>query len=206
MSTIKIAAVSAGLSEPSTTRMLADRISEAVRRHVGESGEIASTDVIELRGLAHEITNATLTGFAGPELEPALTTITDADALIVVTPTFKGSYTGLFKSFFDVVEADALTGKPVLLGATGGTARHSLVIEHALRPLFAYMQSLAVPTGVFAGPGDWGDAGDGTSGLGERVDRAAAELASLLRGTGTGRGPETEFDMFSDSMLAASRP
>ena len=202
----KIVVISAGLSNPSTTRMLADRLAESVRRHIGESGEIATVDTYELRGLAHEITDAMLTGFAGTQLQPVLTAIEDADALIVVTPTFQGSYGGLFKSFLDVVDAEALIGKPVLVAATGGTARHSLVLDYALRPLFAYLQALVVPTGVFAGPGDWGDAGDGSRGLSDRVDRAAAELASLLAGSGTGRARDDEFDLFSDSMLAASRP
>lgn len=202
----KVVVISAGLGQPSTTRMLGDRLGESIRRHVGESGGLASVDTYELRGLAHEITDAMLTGFAGEKLRPVLAALEEADALVVVTPTFQGSYGGLFKSFMDVVDADALIGKPVLVAATGGTARHSLVLDHALRPLFAYLQALVVPTGVFAGPGDWGDAGDGSRGLSERVDRAAAELANLLIGAGTGRRREDEFDLFSDSMLAAARP
>lgn len=202
----KVVVIAAGLGQPSTTRMLADRLAESVRRHVGESGDIASVDTYELRGLAHEITDAMLTGFAGPELQPVLTAVEDADALVVVAPTFQGSYSGLFKSFMDVVDAEALIGKPVLVAATGGTTRHSLVLDHALRPLFAYLQALVVPTGVFAGPGDWGDAGDESRGLAERADRAAAELANLLQGSGTGRQRTDEFDVFSESMLAASRP
>ena len=202
----KVAVISAGLGQPSTTRMLADRLAESVRRHVGESGAVARVDTYELRGLAHEITDAMLTGFAGESLRPVLSAVEEADALVVVAPTFQGSYSGLFKSFMDVVEAEALIGKPVLVAATGGTARHSLVLDHALRPLFAYLQAFVVPTGVFAGPGDWGDAGDGSRGLSERIDRAATELASVLAGNGTGRGREEDFDMFSDSMLAAARP
>lgn len=202
----KIVVISAGLGQPSTTRMLADRLAEAVRRDVADSGAIASVDTYELRGLAHEITDAMLTGFAGTDLQPVLTAVEDADALVVVAPTFQGSYSGLFKSFMDVVDSEALIGKPVLVAATGGTTRHSLVLDHALRPLFAYLQAFVVPTGVFAGPGDWGDAGDGSRGLSERVDRAAAELASVLRGNGTGRGRDDEFDMLSESMLAAARP
>ena len=201
-----IVVISAGLGDPSTTRMLADRLAESVKRHVGEVGEIAKVDSYELRGLAHEITDAMLTGFAGSALRPVLTAIEDADALIVVTPTFQGSYGGLFKSFMDVLEPDALIGKPVVVAATGGTARHSLVLDHALRPMFAYLQALVVPTGVFAGPRDWGDASDGSRGLSDRVDRAAAELANLLAGSGTGRRRDDEFDMLSESVLAASRP
>ncbi len=196
----KIVAISAGLSDPSTTRMLADRLVESVER---QSGDV-SVEVVSLRELAHEITDATLTGFAPPRLQDAIDKIVAADGLIAVTPIFKASYPGLFKSFIDVLEADALIGKPVLLAATGGTARHSLAIDHALRPLFAYLQALVVPTGVFASPYDWGT--EGTDALGQRVDRAAGELVSLLKGAGTGRGPSDDIDLFSDTFLSISQP
>jgi FMN reductase len=196
----RIVAISAGLSDPSSTRMLADRLVESVQRQVGD----ASVEVVSLRELAHEITDATLTGFAPPKLQHAYDLVVAADALVVVTPIFKASYPGLFKSFFDALESDALIGKPVLLAATGGTARHSLAIDFAMRPLFAYLQALVVPTGVFASPHDWGT--EGGNALGQRVDRAASELASLLSGGGTGRGPSDEIDMFSDAFLSISRP
>lgn len=195
-----IVAISAGLSDTSTTRMLADRFVESVQKQYGD----ASVDIVLLRELAHEITDATLTGFAPPRLQDAIDKVIAADGLVVVTPIFKASYPGLFKSFFDVLDADVLTGKPVLLAATGGTARHSLAIDFAMRPLFAYMQALAVPTGVFASPYDWGS--EGTNALGERIDRATAELVSLLKGTGTGRGTSDDIDLFSDTFLSISNP
>jgi FMN reductase len=110
--------------------------------------------------------------------------VAQGDALIVVTPIFSASYSGLFKMFFDVLEEGALAGKPVLIAATGGTARHSLALEHALRPLFAYLRAIVVPTGVFAASEDWGSGGVGgaESGLTSRVERAASELAGLLAG------------------------
>lgn len=195
-----IVAISAGMSDASTTRMLADRIAQATRLRA----EGASVEVVTLRELAHDITDATLTGFASPRLQHVLDSVMAADALIAVTPTFKASYTGLFKSFFDVLEADALIGKPVIVAATGGTARHSLVIDFAMRPLFAYMQALVMPTGIFTAPHDWGT--DGKNALAARIDRAVGELVSVLAGAGTGRARDEEFDMFSDSMLAAVRP
>lgn len=196
---MKIVAISAGLSEPSTTRMLADRIADATRANVEE----ASVEIVSLRELAHDMTDATLTGFASPRLQLVLDDVMAADALIAVTPIFKASYTGLFKSFFDALEADALIGKPVIVAATGGTARHSLAIDFAMRPLFAYMQAFVMPTGIFASPHDWGT--EGTDALAGRIDRAAAELAGVLAGAGTGRARDDEFDMFSESMLAAAR-
>lgn len=103
------------------------------------------------------------------------------DGLIALSPIFNASYSGLFKLFFDVIQRDAFAGKPVLIAATGGTARHSLALEHALRPLFAYLNAAVVPTGVYAATEDWGQAlvaADGS--LVERIDRAARELAGAM--------------------------
>src|SRR4029078_4709627 len=95
------------------------------------------------------------------------------------TPVFNASYSGLFKLFFDVVERDALAGMPLLVAATGGTPRHSLVVDHAMRPLFAYLGAATVPTGVFAAAEDWGQgATPADAALAERIDRAAGELAT----------------------------
>lgn len=195
-----LVAVSAGMSDASSTRMLTDRIAAAAQARI----ENVSVETVSLRELAHDITDANLTGFASARLQQVLDSITAADAVIAVTPTFKASYTGLFKSFFDVLESDALIGKPVIVAATGGTARHSLILDFAMRPLFAYLQALVMPTGVFASPHDWGT--QGTDTLSARIDRAVGELASVLAGSGTGRRRAEEFDMFSESMLAAARP
>ncbi|MBA4607338.1 NAD(P)H-dependent oxidoreductase [Aeromicrobium sp. Marseille-Q0843] len=196
----RIVALSAGVGEPSTTRMLADRLAAASGTALGG----ASVEVVNLRDFAHEITDAALTGFAAPRLQHVYDQLGEADALIVVVPTFKASYPGLFKSFVDALDNDALIGKVVLLAATGGTARHSLVIDFALRPLFAYLQSVVVPTGVFASPHDWGSSGEGT--LQSRIERAAGELASLLGGGGSGRSKDDEIDLFSETMLSISQP
>ncbi|HOQ22362.1 MAG TPA: FMN reductase [Microbacterium sp.] len=176
----RIAVVSAGLSNPSSTRMLADRLAAATLAQLAERGIEASVDTIELRDLAHDITNNLLTGFAPAELESAINTVVSADALIVVTPIFSTSYSGLFKSFIDVLDPDALTGKPVLIGANAGTARHSLAIDYAIRPLFAYLHAEAVSTGVFAASSDWGSAADQVAPLSSRVEKGARELAEAV--------------------------
>ncbi|MGW5281539.1 CE1759 family FMN reductase [Streptomyces collinus] len=167
---MRLVVVSAGLSAPSSTRLLGDRLATAVGRHTP-----VDTQVIELRDLAVEIAHNFTNGFAGKNLAAAQDAVAGADGLIVVTPVFSASYSGLFKSFFDVLDKDALAGKPVLIAATGGSARHSLVLEHALRPLFAYLRAVVVPTAVYAASEDWG-----AEGLPERVERAAGELAALL--------------------------
>ena len=167
----RLVVVSAGLSVPSSTRLLADRLTAAAV----EALEEVDVEVIELRDVAHQLTDHLLTGFAGPELAEAIAKVRDADGLIVVTPVFAASYSGLFKTFFDVLEEGVLDGTPVLVAATAGTARHSLVLEHAMRPLFAYLHAVVVPTGVFAATEDFGDAG-----LDARIARAAGELAVLV--------------------------
>ncbi|MBW8798106.1 MAG: FMN reductase [Streptomyces sp.] len=171
---MKLVVVSAGLSVPSSTRLLADRLAAAVGRQAEAGVEL---EVVELRDLAVEIAHNFTNGFAGRKLAAALEAVTEADGLIAVTPVFTASYSGLFKSFFDVLDKDALAGKPVLIAATGGTARHSLVLEHALRPMFAYLRAVVVPTGVYAASEDWG-----AEGLEGRIERAAGELAGLMQG------------------------
>jgi FMN reductase len=178
---VKLTVVSAGLSTPSSTRLLADRLSEAARDDLADQGHIVSIEVVELRALAGDVANHFVTGFAPPRLATAIDAVTAADGLIAVTPVFTASYSGLFKSFFDVIAPDALSGLPVLVAATGGTARHSLVLEHALRPLFAYLRAAVVPTAVYAASEDWGSGGDEyTDGLPARVRRAGGELAALM--------------------------
>ena len=180
MSGRTVAVVTAGLGQPSSSRLLADRLAEAADRALRLQGEQVHIEVIELRDLAHDLTNHLLTGFPSGALADAIGTVVGADALVAVTPIFTASYSGLFKTFFDVLEADALTGKPTLIAATGGTARHSLALEFAVRPLFAYLRAVVVPTAVFAAAEDFGRADDGAGSLSQRVDRAARELADLV--------------------------
>lgn len=180
MSERRIAVVSAGLSNPSSTHMLADRLAAETAKALREQDIDVTVDVIELRDLAHDITDNLLTGFAPPALETAINTVVSADALIAVTPIFSTSYSGLFKSFIDVLDPDALTGKPVLIGANAGTPRHSLAIDYAIRPLFAYLHAEAVSTGVFAASSDWGGAGDEVAPLAKRVEKGAKELAEAI--------------------------
>ncbi len=203
----RVVVITAGLSEPSSTRLLADLLATATSAAIAqldpalvgpvEPVEPVETVVIELRPLAHALTDHLLTGFATGDLAEALAAVVSADAVIAVSPVFSASYSGLFKTFFDVLETGALDGTPVLVAATAGTARHSLVLEHALRPLFSYLHAVVVPTGVFAASEDWG-AGGAAGDLRRRVDRAAAELAALVAGR-----PRTErLDQFDRDLAA----
>ncbi|HSX69111.1 FMN reductase [Nocardioides sp.] len=203
-----VAVVSAGLSSPSSTRILADQLASAVEARLFERGEEVRIHVIELREHARALADNLLTGFPSGGLAQAVQTVADADAVIAVTPVFSASYSGLFKTFFDVLEPGVLEGKPVLMGATAGTARHSLVLEHALRPLFSYLKATPVPTAVFAASEDFGSNADGR--LAGRVDRAAAELVALLDGPSTRADVpparklqgSTEFDPEADDFVS----
>lgn len=168
--------ISAGLSQPSSTRLLADRLVEAV---TAVSPDLVDVVTVELRELAHDITNKLLTGFPSEKLRHALDAVSTADALVAVTPVFSASYSGLFKSFFDVLDRNAIQDKRILIGATGGSSRHSLALEFAVRPLMSYLRARTVPTAVFAATEDFGS--DTASGsLTSRIDRAARELVGLL--------------------------
>jgi FMN reductase len=180
MSGRTLAVVTAGLSQPSSTRLLADRLADAAATALRQrTGEDVSITVIELRDIAHELTDNLLAGFPSARLRKAVDDVLSADGVIVVTPIFNASYSGLFKTFFDVLEEGALEDTPVLIGATGGTARHSLALEFAVRPLFAYLRSDVVPTAVFAASEDWGASG-AQGGLSRRVQRAGNELAQAV--------------------------
>lgn len=205
-----VVVVSAGIGKPSATRLLADRLAESTVAELDQPNDPAAVTVemVELREYAQDITNAMLTGFANRALAGVLEKVATTDGLIAVTPVFTASYSGLFKSFFDVQDPTALEGKPVLIAATGGTERHTLVLEHAMRPMFTYLRAVVVPTSVYAASSDWGAARTGenpnhgstrsaTSGdapeLGRRVAQAGGELAALIRN----REPVTRTDPYA---------
>jgi FMN reductase len=195
-----LAVVSGGLREPSSTRLLADQLDHAVRARLARADRPATSTVVELRQLGRPVMDAMLTGFASPELESAFRVLGEADGLIAVTPAFNASFSGLFKSFFDVLPEETLSELPVLIAATGGTERHSLVLEHALRPMFSYLHAIVSPTGVYAATTDFGGHG-GAAGLGDRIDRAADDFVRLLQSCGVRR----QRDVFAEEVDEMTR-
>src|ERR1700744_3419234 len=171
----RVAGVSAGTSDPSSTRLLADRITDRVVALAGQDGHPVTVSVIELRELAADVSQALVSQLVTPKLRAAITALAEADGLVVATPVYKAAASGLFKSFVDVLDNALLIAKPVLLSATAGTARHALVADDQLRPLFAYLRAMTVPTSLFAAPEDWADPA-----LNQRIDRAARELVLLM--------------------------
>jgi FMN reductase len=167
--------VTAGTGDPSSTRLLADRIAQRAADLAGGRGDQVAIRVIDLRELATEITTAMISQLIGPKLRKAITALGEADGVIASTPVYKAGPSGLFTSFFQVLDNDLLIAKPVVIAATAGTARHALVVDEQLRSLFAYLRTIVVPTSLFAAPEDWNDPA-----LNKRIDRAARELVLLV--------------------------
>lgn len=170
--------VNAGLGDPSTTRMVAGRIAGAAVTQIPAPGARPDIVTVDLRDLATDLATYMTTFIPTDALADARSTVTGADALIVATPVFQGSYAGLFKMFFDTLDMHALDGTPVTMVATAGTARHSMVLDYAVRPLLTFLHADVLPTGVFAATGEFG----ADSGLDRRIDRAGRELAAQLTG------------------------
>ena len=187
-----LAVVTAGLSQPSASRLLADQLAAATKSELERLRMPVDVHLIEVRDFARDIADNIVTGFPSPGLKTAVDAVAGADGVIAVAPTFRASFSGLFKSFIDVLDATALTGTPVLIAATGGTARHSLVLEHAIRPVFTYMHAAVVPTSVFAATDDWAGSGE-LAPLRARIERAARELAAEI----ARREPKTIADPFA---------
>ncbi|WP_262412765.1 CE1759 family FMN reductase [Actinacidiphila acidipaludis] len=194
--TVKLTVIAGGLREPSSTRLLADRLVTAVAAELERLGDHAETAVVELRPLGHPIMDAMLTGFTRDELESAFASVADADGVIAVTPAFNASFSGLFKSFFDVLPEHTLSDMPVLIGATGGTERHSLVLEHALRPMLTYLHAIVSPRAVYAATSDFGL--ESGSALAERIVAAAADFSRLLHAC----GPRARRDVIDEDLAS----
>ena len=173
--TFRLVVVSAGTGDPSATRLLADRTADRVRALAAEHGNTVTISVIELREIATDITTALTSQLTTPKLQRAIAALGEADGVIAAAPVYQAGPSGLFTSFFNVLDNDLLIAKPVVLAATAGTARHALVVDGQMRPALAFLRTLTVPTSLFAAPEDWSD-----DALAERIDRAALELVLLM--------------------------
>jgi FMN reductase len=178
----RIIVLTAGTGNPSSTRQLADRLAQKSLDLLETAGVSATVGVVELGPLAADTARAAVAGFPNAPVQEAIDRIAAADALIVATPVYKAGISGLLKTFVDILDNDLIVAKPVLLAATGGTPRHALVIDDQLRPLFAYLRALTLPTSVYAAPDDWS-----ATDLGRRIERAATELAVMVEAGVEGR-------------------
>ncbi len=212
----RLVVISAGTSDPSSTRLLADRTAERAVALAARHDNTVTVGVIELRELAADITTALTTQLVTPKLQQAMTLLGEADGIVAAAPVYKAGPSGLFTSFFHVLDNDLLIAKPVVLAATAGTARHALVADEAMRPMFAYLRTMTTPTSLFAAPEDWGDPA-----LATRIDRAALELVLLMESGfarqikdqswqnytheyGSAGGTQTDIDLDTDLMRLAA--
>ena len=212
----KLAVVSAGTSDPSSTRLLADRAADRAAAILTGNGHVVASDVIELREISADVSTALVTQLVKPKLQQAMTILREADGIIASTPVYKAGASGLFTSFFDVLDNDLLIAKPVILAATAGTPRHALVADDQMRSMFAYLRAMTVPTSLFAAPEDWSDPA-----LNDRIARAGLELALLMESGfarkirdqswrsyqheyGSAGGTETAIDLDTDLMRLAT--
>ncbi|KQN98111.1 MULTISPECIES: FMN reductase [Stenotrophomonas] len=150
---LRVVAVSGGLQRPSRAATLAEHLSDLIAAKIP-----CQRHLIELGQLAPQLAGTVRRSQLPDTVERELAAVEQADVLVVATPVYRGSYTGLFKHFFDFIDQDALVDMPVLLAATGGSERHALMIDHQLRPLFSFFQARTLPLGVYATDRDF--AGD----------------------------------------------
>jgi FMN reductase len=212
----RLVVVSAGTGDPSSTRLLADRIAERAQALAEGRGNAVTITGIELRDITADISTALTSQLITPKMQQAINALGEADGIVVATPVYKAGPSGLFVSFFHALDNDLLIGKPVVLAATAGTSRHALVADDQMRPMFAYLRTLSAPTSVFAAPEDWGDPE-----LNKRIDRAALELVLLMESGfarkikdeawssyqhsyGSAGGSETSIDLDTDLMRLAT--
>lgn len=212
----RLVVVSAGAGDPSSTRLLTDRIAGRTAARAAARGHRVVVDTVELRELTAEITTALVSQLLGPKLTAAVELLSRADGIVVGTPVYKAAPSGLFSAFFQVLDNDLLIGRPVVLSATAGTARHALVVDNDLRALFAYLRTLTAPTSVFATADDWA-----SGELPTRIDRAAFELLTMMESGfadtirndswqhyqheyGSAGGTELDIDLDTDMMRLAT--
>jgi FMN reductase len=212
----RLAVISAGTGEPSATRLLADRTADRAASLAAGHGNCVTVSVIELREISADISTALVSQLITPKLQQVIDILAEADGIVAATPVYKAGPSGLFTSFFHVLDNDLLIGKPVVLAATAGTARHALVADDQMRPLFAYLRAMTVPTSLFAAPEDWSDPA-----LNTRIDRAVLELVLLMESGfarkirdqswqsyqheyGSAGGTELSIDLDSDLMRLAT--
>lgn len=172
---LRVVAVSGGLQRPSKSAALAEHLLDLIADEIP-----CQQRLIELGQLAPQLAGAAWRSQLPDTVERELAAVEQADVLVVTTPVFRGSYTGIFKHFFDFIHQDALIDKPVMLAATGGSERHALVIDHQLRPLFSFFQARTLPLGIYATDKDFVDYRLQDEALIERAKLAVQRALPLL--------------------------
>lgn len=179
MSTVRLLGIAGSPSRPSRTRALVDAVVSTVAQDPRVQGSVADlTDVLPELGQTLDPREAP------PRVAALIAEIADADALVVGSPVYKGTYSGLFKHLFDLIDPKLLRGKPVVITATGGSDRHALALDHGLRPLFAFFNADIIPTAIYGVESEFTHYLPSGDALATRIARAAEELSWRL-GTAT---------------------
>ncbi|MCA1441415.1 FMN reductase [Ensifer sp. IC4062] len=171
----RVVGISGNITRPSKTRTFVDHIVHRLAVSVG-----ASAQTFDIEDFGASLPKARRLDDLAPEARYIVNQAITADVLVVGSPTFKGSYTGLFKHCFDLFDPLSLRGKPVVLAATGGGERHSLIVEHQLRPLFGFFEALAMPTAIYASDRDFADGALISEAIHARVGQAVDEATRVL--------------------------
>jgi FMN reductase len=177
---LRVVAVSGSPTQPSRTTALVVEVAERLAR--GVEGEVT---LVELAPLLGELGQGVFRPQIGAAAQAALDTVEAADVLVVGSPAYRATYTGLFKLFFDHVGQYALVDKPVILTATGGSDRHALLVEHQMRPLFGFFQAHTLPLGIYAGEADFSDYQVASEELSSRIDLSIRRALPLIAATTT---------------------
>ncbi|MBO3724825.1 NAD(P)H-dependent oxidoreductase [Actinomyces bowdenii] len=172
---MRLVVVSAGHAPASGT----SRLGRLIADEVGRRRQGTAVEHIELRTIATDVVTALITGEACPPVHRAIELVRSADALVLLTPTINASFSGLLKCFLDVLPRDSLRGLPILMGATGGTQRHTLVLDQSLRPMLASLRAVVLPSALFVTAEEWQGQAPGPE-LGERVRASSQELIRFL--------------------------
>ncbi|MER9333073.1 FMN reductase [Mesorhizobium sp. M0293] len=173
-----VVGISGNLTRPSKTNAFISHIVGEVADHIG-----ATSGVFDIEDLGPSLPAARSIGNLDLTARSIIGQVLGADVLVVGTPTFKGSYTGLFKHFFDLLDPASLRGKPVILAATGGGERHSLIVEHQLRPLFGLFEALTMPTAIYASDKDFANGMPASEAIQARARQAVAEVSRVVGAT-----------------------
>lgn len=171
-----VVAVTSGHGPSSSTARLGLAVAEAAAGRLPE-GHVHH---LELRTFATQVTESVLSGVPATEVVAAIEVLQEADALVVATPTINASFSGLLKTFLDTLPLDTLRGLPTAIAATGGTQRHTLVLDQSVRPMLAFLRAVVLPTSLFATADEWAGPRPGVE-LGRRIDVVADELAMFSR-------------------------
>ncbi len=177
---LNVVAIAGSSYRPSRTLVLAEALLASLGQRLTTDGRAVNSQLIELGSIARAVGGALQRSELPAEVEAQVKAIESADLLIVASPVYRGSYPGLLKHLFDLVDMNALIDTPVLLAATGGSERHALVIDHQLRPLFSFFQALTLPIGVYASEADFTNYQVSNELLKARIQLAVERAAPLF--------------------------